>query len=95
MNGARQRLNVRFGAVPKLRGRFVCLTFDSFARTVTHRRRSLLRSLPAPDVKEEMSVFDRTCLEAARLLELPEVTAWLRDSSSSTSTARSPKPSAS
>jgi hypothetical protein len=91
MNGARQRLNVRFGAVPKLRGRFVCLTFDSFA----HRRRSLLRSLPAPDVKEEMSVFDRTCLEAARLLELPEVTAWLRDSSSSTSTARSPKPSAS
>src|SRR5262245_3611354 len=47
MNGSRHRLNVRLGSVRKLRGRFMCQTFDAFAGVVTHRRRSLLRFLPS------------------------------------------------
>lgn len=77
MNGARHRLNLRFAGVPAFRGRFVCQTFDSFAGLVTHRRRSLLRSLPPTTLDGELNPFDRTCLDAARLLELPEVAAWV------------------
>src|SRR5688572_26756615 len=65
MNGARHRLNARFAAVPTLRGRFLCSTFDSFATLLIRRRRALLRTLPANPAEEEMSVFDRTCSEAA------------------------------
>jgi superfamily I DNA/RNA helicase len=36
-NGARQRLDARFGGVPQLRGRFICLTFDSFAGSPVQR----------------------------------------------------------
>jgi hypothetical protein len=80
MNGARHRLNARFGEVPELRRRFFCQTFDSFAGTVTHRRRALLRSLPTLPADEIENAFDRTCAQAARLLELPEVLAWVANS---------------
>lgn len=80
MNGARHRLNRRFGAVRELRGRFFCQTFDSFAGTVTHRRRALLRSLPPLRVQGDLNEFDRTCIEAARLIELPDVAAWVASS---------------
>jgi superfamily I DNA/RNA helicase len=77
MNGSRHRLNYRFRDVPQLRGRFVCLTFDSFAGMVARRRRSLLRELPDVNHPPERSEFDRTCIDAARLLELPAVAAWI------------------
>ena len=77
MNGARQRLNLRFGEVPALRSRFVCLTFDSFAGSVTHRRRSLLPALPPELVDASVNEFDRTCIHAARLLEHPAVADWV------------------
>jgi hypothetical protein len=77
MNGARHRLNLRFGNVPQLRRRFICLTFDSFAGLVTHRQRARLRGLPAGDPDGELNVFDRSCVNAARLLELPDVAAWV------------------
>lgn len=76
MNGARQRLNARFSAVPALRGRFVCSTFDSFAALVVHRRRSVLRCL-AQEELDNLSMFDRTCVSAAQLLEEPAVAAWV------------------
>lgn len=77
MNGARHRLNLRFAGVPAFRGRFVCQTFDSFAGLVAHRRRSLLRSMPTAAAEGDISVFDRTCLDAACLLQVPEVAAWV------------------
>lgn len=68
MNGSRQRLNARFSASPQLRSRFVCLTFDSFAGSVTQRRRPLLRALSPERVGEDLNEFDRTCMNAARLI---------------------------
>jgi superfamily I DNA/RNA helicase len=80
MNGARHRLNFRFGEKRELRGRFACLTFDSFAGTVARRRRALSRSLPPVRHGRDTNDFDRTCIEAARLLELPEVANWVANS---------------
>lgn len=77
MNGARHRLNARFAAVPALRGRFLCSTFDSFATLLARRRRTLLNALPPDPAEAKMSVFDRTCSEAVRLLEVPAVAAWV------------------
>jgi hypothetical protein len=77
MNGSRQRLNARFSAAPQLRSRFVCLTFDSFAGSVTQRRRSLLRALTPERLAEGLNEFDRTCMNAARLIECPAVAAWM------------------
>lgn len=77
MNGSRHRLNYRFRDVPQLRGRFVCLTFDSFAGMVAHRRRSLLRELPCAIYSPGLNEFDRICIDAARLLEVPAVAAWI------------------
>lgn len=77
MNGARHRLSLRFAGAPGFRGRFVCQTFDSLAGLVTHRCRSLLRSLAPVVVEGEINPFDRTCLDAARLLELPDVASWV------------------
>ena len=77
MNGARQRLNGRFGAVPRLRGRFLCLTIDSFASLLAHRRRAILRCLPDEPPDAHLSIFDRNCINAARLLELAPVAAWV------------------
>jgi hypothetical protein len=77
MNGARHRLNLRFRDVPQLRSRFVCLTFDSFARMVVHRRRSVLRALSDQRHAPGLSEFDRTCIDAARLLEILSVSTWV------------------
>jgi hypothetical protein len=80
MNGARHRLNSRFAEKRELRGRFVCLTFDSFAGMVTRRRRALSRSLAPILHGRDVNIFDRTCIEAARLLELREVATWIASS---------------
>jgi AAA domain len=37
----------------------------------------LLRSLPAERVDEQLNQFDQTCIDAARLLEVPAVAAWM------------------
>ena len=79
MNGARHRLTGRFADVPKIRGRFRCQTFDAFAGWLTSRRRSLLRTLAAAD-GETLSAFDRTCRDAAVLLETAQVAQWVGDS---------------
>lgn len=43
MNGARRRLETTLSVESVFRRRFECQTFDVFARTITARRRSLLR----------------------------------------------------
>ena len=79
MNGARHRLTGRFADVPKIRGRFRCQTFDAFAGWLTSRRRSLLRTLAVPD-EGALNVFDRTCRDAAVLLETTQVAQWVAGS---------------
>jgi hypothetical protein len=77
MNGARQRLTARLAGVPAIRGRFACLTFDAFAKWLVHRRSSLLAGLPPEDNLGQLSVFDETCRNAARLLEQRAVADWV------------------
>ena len=79
MNGARHRLTGRLANVPKIRGRFRCQTFDAFAGWLTSRRRSLLRTLDRL-AGEPLNVFDRTCQDAAVLLETASVAHWVADS---------------
>ena len=79
MNGARHRLTGRLAGLPKFRGRFRCQTFDAFAGWLTSRRRSLLRTFAAAD-GETLSAYDRTCRDAAVLLETAPVARWVGDS---------------
>jgi hypothetical protein len=76
MNGARRRLDARFGANPSFSGRFDCQTFDVFARALSARRRSLI----VPTLQEQaatLNVFDGPCYVAAALLEMPAVRHWV------------------
>jgi hypothetical protein len=76
MNGARRRLEARLGRLPRLRGRFVCSTFDSFAASLIHRRRSQLRgSTPI-----NRNAFDDVCAAAATLLQMESVAKWVATS---------------
>jgi hypothetical protein len=78
MNGARQRLSNKLAATRIFRGRFRCLTFDSFAQMVVARRRAALRQMPeAVEKARSMNEFDGPCFLAARLLELPAIADWV------------------
>jgi superfamily I DNA/RNA helicase len=79
MNGARRRLEARFGSEPTFRRRFECQTFDVFARTLAARRRSLL----TPTLREHadaLGQFDGPCCLAAAVLETLSVRQWVAQS---------------
>jgi UvrD-like helicase C-terminal domain/AAA domain len=76
MNGARRRLNSRFGTNPSFSRRFDCQTFDVFARALSARRRSLI--MPALEERAAtLGVFNGPCCVAAALLEMPSVRQWV------------------
>jgi hypothetical protein len=78
MNGARRRLTSKLAAASRLRRRFHCVTFDSFARSLVARRRSVLQQMPEIVGRaKSMNEFDASCFLAARLLEVPSVAAWI------------------
>lgn len=76
MNGARRRLDARLGATQAFRRRFECQTFDSFARMLTARRRSLI-SASLEQQSQALGDFDGPCFAAAALLEVPSVREWV------------------
>lgn len=76
MNGARRRLADRLGGNPTFRRRFECQTFDTFARTLVARRRSLVT--PAMQAQADaLNEFDGPCALAAALLEQEVVRQWV------------------
>lgn len=74
MHGARRRLNERLRGVPGLRGRFECVTIDSFAWRFLRRWRGLAISLCVQPLREDQ--YDAQCAAAGALLERPEVRGW-------------------
>ncbi|MGE5552250.1 MAG: ATP-dependent helicase [Bacteroidota bacterium] len=75
MHGARRRLNARMSHVPGLKGRFECVTFDSFAWNLVQRWRSLVKVLNL--LIDNNNEYNTTCSVAALLLEKPEVRNWV------------------
>ena len=78
MHGARRRLNERLRTVDRLRGRFDCLTIDSFAWKLLKRWRSLAGALTLRPPQDDD--FDAQCEGAGVLLERPEVCRWVSTS---------------
>lgn len=78
MNGARRRLETTLSVERVFRRRFECQTFDVFARTITARRRSLLRgNATVAERALGLNEFDRPCLLAASLLQDESVQQWV------------------
>lgn len=78
MHGARRRLEERLRAIPGVRGRFECVTIDSFAWRLRHRWRSLLHSRALPEPAQDD--FDAQCDLAGVLLERADVRSWVTQS---------------
>ncbi len=78
MHGARRRLAGKLAGVPALRGRFDCLTIDSFAwhLLARWRTRAVGRWGVAAASATELD-FDRTCHVAGGLLALQDVCTWV------------------
>lgn len=76
MNGARRRLDTRFGENLVLRRHYTCLTFDVFARSLAARRRSLVTQAMR-DQAAALNEFDGPCALAASLLENESVRQWV------------------
>jgi superfamily I DNA/RNA helicase len=76
MHGSRRRLEGRLRALPGLRGRFDCLTIDSFAWQLVRRWRSRAMDQWGKACPTETD-FDRTCEWAAELMRSPGVGAWI------------------
>ncbi|WP_290478756.1 ATP-dependent helicase [Hyphomonas sp. UBA1923] len=72
MHGSRRRLDARLRSSPELSGRTVCMTIDSFARTVILRWRSLAHRINA-----HLGDFNQTCDACGYLLEQPGVAQWV------------------
>lgn len=75
MHGARRRLEERLRQSPDIRGRFECVTIDSFGWRLRRRWRSLVKTLGMPEPDE--ADFDAQCDIAGALLEQPEVRTWV------------------
>jgi len=75
MHGARRRLDSRLRAVPRLEGRFLAMTIDSFAGRLVRRWRHLATDLghALPDEED----YEATCEVAAALLARPAVKTWV------------------
>lgn len=74
MHGSRRRLHERLARV--VPGRFDCRTFDRFAWDVVSRwrtRNEFERTPPPPGT----SIYDATCLDAARLLASDDIASWV------------------
>jgi len=74
MHGARRRLNEKLRSVPGLKGRFECVTVDSFAWRLLRRWRGLAAALGVQPLHEEQ--YDAQCDAAGVLLERSEVRGW-------------------
>ncbi len=75
MHGSRRRMQDRFFTVPGLRGRFECVTMDSFAWRVLRRWRSLdnIRFGEKPAVED----YDEVCRRAGVLVANAHVRTWI------------------
>ena len=76
MNGARRRLDARLGEKQAFRRRFVCQTFDVFARTLAARRKSLITAAMREQTAA-LNEFDGPCCLAAALLEHRMIRQWI------------------
>ena len=74
MHGARRRLNEKLRSVPGLKGRFECVTVDSFAWRLLRRWRGLAAALGVSPLREDQ--YDAQCDAAGVLLERSEVRGW-------------------
>ncbi|MDQ6703959.1 MAG: hypothetical protein M3Z96_13195 [Pseudomonadota bacterium] len=74
MHGARRRLNEKLRSVPGLKGRFECVTVDSFAWRLLRRWRGLAAALGVQPLHEDQ--YDAQCDAAGVLLERLEVRGW-------------------
>lgn len=78
MHGSRRRLEQKLRRVEGMKKRYVCSTFDSFARLLVHRWRLLARTMGLLDqCDSEEPDFDKTCGIAGRLLEKDAVCGWV------------------
>jgi len=73
MHGARRRLNEKLRSVPGLKGRFECVTVDSFAWRLLRRWRGLATALGVQPLRDQ---YDAQCDAAGVLLERSEVLGW-------------------
>jgi superfamily I DNA/RNA helicase len=78
MHGSRRRLHQRLSEVAQLRGRFECVTIDSFAWRLVRRWRSLAGALGVGHLSDD--AYDEQCDAAGLLLERPEVLSWIATS---------------
>lgn len=74
MHGSRRRMQGRLAALPGLRGRFECITIDSFAWHMVQRWRSLARTSGGEDLEE--GNYEQVCALAGRLLAEDSVGRW-------------------
>ena len=75
MHGARRRLNEKLRSVPVLKGRFECVTVDSFAWQLLRRWRGLAAALGVQPLREDQ--YDAQCDASGFLLERSEVRGWV------------------
>ena len=75
MHGARRRLNQKLLGVTGLRGRFECMTIDSFAWRLVRRWRGLATAIGLSSIREDQ--YDEQCDAAGALLERSEVCNWI------------------
>jgi hypothetical protein len=75
MHGAKRRLNERLRTVPGLRGRFECMTIDSFAWRIVRRWRTMARALGIPSLTADQ--YDEQCEAAAALLADDAIRQWI------------------
>lgn len=76
MHGSRRRLEGRLRGLAGLRGRFDCVTIDSFAWQLVRRWRSLAVGRWGRACLDEAD-FDGTCERAAALLDSQGIGAWV------------------
>ena len=76
MNGARRRLTASLSAEASFRRKFDCLTFDSFAQTLTRRRSAKLTDVMRQQAVE-LGQFNGPCFLASELLRDAEVRSWV------------------
>jgi superfamily I DNA/RNA helicase len=75
MHGARRRLNQKLIRVTGLRGRFECMTIDSFAWRLMRRWRGLVAAIGVSPIREDQ--YDEQCDAAGSLLERGDVGKWI------------------
>lgn len=78
MHGARRRLSEKLNALTSLSKHYECTTIDLFAWRLVQRWKMLNNTLFI--ISEEVGDYDYVCLQAAKLLEHPEVRSWVASS---------------